>query len=92
MPFLIYKTGEKKIQKFDKCFLCQPAEEETFITKSVKMINLYRGQSGSSSQKKMKLFSVPRISYLEINPTDIFTNVCDDVITSLYTAATCVDQ
>ena len=52
MPFLIYKTGEKKIQKFDKCFLCQPAEEETFITKSVKMINLYRGQSGSSSQKK----------------------------------------
>ena len=59
------------------------------------MINLYGGQSGSSSQKKkkkMKLFYVPRISYLEINPTDIFTNVCDDVITSLYTAATCVDQ
>ena len=43
-------------------------------------------------KKKMKLFYVPRISYLEINPTDIFTNVCDDVITSLYTAATCVDQ
>lgn len=43
-------TG-KKSKNFTS-FLCQPAEEETLITKSVKMVNLYGGQSGSSSQKK----------------------------------------
>ena len=56
------------------------------------MVNPYGGQSGSCSQKKLQLFYDPRIPYLEINPPAIFTNARDDVITSLSTAATSVDQ
>lgn len=92
MPFQIYKIEKNpKLWHVPRVPVCRGRDIPYRLVRLSYSTTSVEGTL-AIAQNKPKLLYDLRILLLGINPADIFINIHDGLITSLYIAATCVHQ